>query len=200
MARSKILEPTNDPITDSGSVLWSIVTGEQLEFPVILNFLEDATKKGINDYVYEAVVIEANNTPNQEEYPTGVRLNGVQTIVTARIPLFLGIWQSATGYDAEDIVTHNDIAYKLTRGISRVSSITPDVDPFWEVATLNKIYIQFHSTLGATWSQKATASTPVYGFFELRVTEPSTATFVRTWKPVRGLVQLLFSPTNEVPG
>jgi len=32
----------------------------------------------------------------------------------------------------------------------------------------------------------------------LRVTE-SFGVYPRTWKPVRGMVELLFSPTHEVP-
>ena len=57
MARSLLTNTTNDLITDSGAVLWSLVTGEQLEFPITLNFLKDTTQKLLNNYIFEAVVI-----------------------------------------------------------------------------------------------------------------------------------------------
>jgi len=34
MARSRLTDPTLDLVTDAGAVLWSMVKGEQLEFPI----------------------------------------------------------------------------------------------------------------------------------------------------------------------
>ena len=68
MARSRLLDPTIDLITDGGDVLWSFVRGEQLEFPVTLNFVENV----MAGYTYEAVVVEANNTVDQIVTPTAV--------------------------------------------------------------------------------------------------------------------------------
>jgi len=50
------------------------------------------------------------------------------------------------------------------------------------------------------WAVQPTIIAPVYGFFELRVTEPNGNIYPRTWKPMRGLVQYLYSPTQVVPG
>ena len=52
MARSRISSKTIDLQSDNGSVIWSLVQGEQLEFQVSLEFLSD-----MKDYVIEAVVI-----------------------------------------------------------------------------------------------------------------------------------------------
>ena len=41
MARSQLTEISEDLNTDSGSVLWSLVRGEQLEFPITMNFIEN---------------------------------------------------------------------------------------------------------------------------------------------------------------
>ena len=58
MARSRLTETTDDLVTDSGAVLWSFVKGEQLEFPITLNFVENVTA----GYAYEAVVGDSRGT------------------------------------------------------------------------------------------------------------------------------------------
>jgi len=197
MARSTITNTTDDLISDSGSVLWSIVTGEQLEFPVILNFVEDASLKESNNYTYEAVVIEGDNTEGGR--PNTLLTNGAQTVLGVRLPIYMGVWDPDVAYNKEDVVFYSVDYYKLKSGAARISDAPPSIDGTWEVTTLNTIYIQFFKELGANWAKKASVDNPVYGFFELRVTEPNDPIFVRTWKPVRGMVELLFSPTQEVP-
>jgi hypothetical protein len=195
MARSSLINPTEDLITDSGAILWSFVKGEQLEFPITLNFIENASV----GYTYEAVVVEALNIANQVEKPTAIKPNGVQTNIFVRVPIYRGAWNASTAYNKEDVVTFNNKAYKLLQGSLRVGIQSPAEDVYWAETSLNKIYIQFLKTLGSTWELQATAKNAVYGFFELRVTEPSDSIFTRTWKPVRGMVEILFSPTDLVP-
>ena len=193
MARSKINVPTTDLVTDTGSVLWSFIKGEQLEFPITLNFLDNAT----SGYTYEAVVIEADNV-NNKGLPTAALTNGVRTTIATRVPTDRGTWDPVQAYNTEDIVLYSGVYYRLYDGFIRVSALTPALDTVWVIAQLNKIYIRFPNTLGATWAIQPTVSKSSYGFFELRVTENS-ATFPRTWKPVRGLVEIQFSPTALVP-
>lgn len=196
MARSKIDAVSQDLVTDSGSVLWSFVKGEQLEYPVLLNFLSDANA----GYTFEAVVVEALNVANQTDKPTTIKTGGVQTVLNVRKPNYLGAWNSGVAYNFEDVVSYtNGKYYKLLSGTGRMSSVTPDADPYWEETTLNRVYIQFPSTLGATWTIAPNVESNVYGFFELRVTEPNNSVFIRTWKPIRGMVELQFSPTDLVP-
>ena len=195
MARSKITETKDDVIEDSGSVLWSFVRGEQLEFPITLNFVRNVTA----GYTYEAVVVEADNIPGNEAIPTNIKAGGVQTKLTVRIPVDRGMWEPIQAYNREEIVLHNGQYYKLTYGAARITSVSPDLDSAWEIADLSKVYLQFPKTLGATWDVQPSVGFPVYGFFELRVTAPTDNIFQRTWKPVRGMVQLLFSPTEIVP-
>lgn len=197
MARSTLTNISQDVISDGGAVLWSLVTGEQLEFPILLNFVEDATLKETNNYVYEAVVIEAANTPGQTERPLTLQTGGVQTTLNVRAPVNMGLWQDTVAYNKEDVVFWGDRYYKLVNGAG-IFTYTPDLDPRWVETSLNKIYVQFPKELGSTWAQKATVQTSVYGFIELRVTEPADPIFTRTWKPIRGMVELLFSPTDEV--
>jgi hypothetical protein len=124
--------------------------------------------------------------------------SGIHTTLTVRRPTYLGTWDPNAAYNKEEIVLHNTIYYKLLGGVARMFPTVPSADPLWEVTTLNTVYIQFPSTLAGTWSVQAAVGKPVYGFIELRVTEPTDPVFTRTWKPVRGLVEILFSPTDVV--
>lgn len=196
MARSRLTNTTQDLIADGGSVLWSFVKGEQLEFPVTLGFIEDASVKQTNNYIYEAVVIEAENTTGQATRPTVVKSGGIQTRLFVRLPVYLGNWQPVAAYNKEEVIFYGTKYYKLAKGSGRVSATTPDVDPLWIETTLNKVYLQFPANLANNWSPLPVVDSPVYGFFELRVTEPADQVFTRTFKPVRGMVEILFSPTD----
>lgn len=198
MARSRLTETTKDLISDGGSILWSLVKGEQLEFPITLNFIEDASVKASNNYNYEAVVVEALNVAGQSDVPTSVRPNGVSTTLFVRLPRYIGVWSASSAYNKEEVVLYNGVYYKLLKGAGRISSILPSEDSLWQITQLNKIYVQFPTTLGSTWTVQPIVDTAVYGFFELRVTEPTDQIFTRTFKPVRGMVELLFSPTDSV--
>lgn len=194
MARSYITNPTEDLITDSGAVLWSFIKGEQLEFPITLNFVEDVTA----GYSYEASIIEATNSEGQTDPPNTIRPNGIIDELNIRLPVVRGNWQATQAYNKEEVVLYNAVYYKLVRGAGRVSSITPDVDPLWVVTSLSKIYVQFPKTIAALWGVQPQPGYSVYGFFELRVTEPNDSVFTRTWKPIRGMVQIMYSPTYSV--
>ena len=194
MARSRFANPINDLNTDSGAVLWSFAKGEQLEYPITLSFLDD-----VSGYTLEAVVVEAKNTLLQEESPINIQPSGVKTTLTIRLPNYVGVWNVSNAYDAEDVVLFGELYYRLTTGGGYIGTDPPGVDPLWEETALNIIYVQFPMTLGSTWTISPMVDFPVYGFFELRVTEPNNSIFVHTWKPVKGLVELLFSPTDIVP-
>ena len=195
MARQSLTSVTNDLQDDSGSVLWSFVQGEQLEYPVTLNFLTNAGY----GYVYEAVVIEADNFAGSTVVPTTAKAGGVSTTLTVRVPFERGPWDASTEYNREDVVTHGGLTYKLSMGTNYVSETTPIDDAVWVVYVPNKCYLQFPANLSLDWAVQPTNASPVYGFIELRVTEPSGGVYTRTWKPLRGLVEILYSPTQMVP-
>jgi hypothetical protein len=109
----------------------------------------------------------------------------------------LGAWRANASYTKEDVVLHENVYYKLLSGFNYVGSITPNLDPKWSETALNRIYVQFPTTLAANWLVQPTAGSASYGFFELRVSEPSDIIFAKTFKPVRGMVEILFSPTDE---
>lgn len=217
MARSRLIDPTLDLISDPGAVLLSLVMGEQLEFPVTLSFISDATLKvpAAANYIYEAVVVEADNLAGQLSTPTVVKTGGVQTRLYVRIPVYIGVWTATNSYSKEEIVQYagNSKYYKLLAGVNVVDSTPPSSSSLWEETVLSKIYVQFPKELGVggtagldnpmtvktytAWSVQPTVASSVYGFFELRVTEPGSV-FPRSFKPVRGLVQLQYSPTTAV--
>jgi len=197
MARSRINNTTDDLITDGGAVLWSFVKGEQLELPIKLDFIADATI----GYSYEAVVMEAANIEGQQQTqrPISVQSNGVEDTLVVRVPTYRGTWDPPQAYNKEEVVLYNGTYYKLLNGAARINSTAPNLDPLWEETALNRIYVQFPETLANNWAVNPLVNSPVYGFFELRVTEPANPVFVKTWKPVRGMVEILFSPTHLVP-
>lgn len=217
MARSRLIDPTLDLISDPGSILLSLVMGEQLEFPVTLSFINDATLKipAAANYIYEAVVVEADNTTGQVSTPTVIKTGGVQTRLYVRIPVYIGVWTATNSYSKEEIVQYagNSKYYKLLAGVNVIDSTPPPSSSLWEETVLSKIYVQFPKELGVggtagldnpmtvktytAWSVQPTVASSVYGFFELRVTEPGSV-FPRSFKPVRGLIELQYSPTTTV--
>ena len=195
MARSKITDPKDDLIEDSGSVLWSFVKGEQLEFPITLSFVKDVTA----GYTYEAVVVEGENVAGSTEPPTNIRVGGAQTKLNVRLPVNRGTWQAIQAYNRGEVVLYDGVCYSLKAGAGRINATPPSADPAWELVSMSRIYLQFEKSLASDWAVAPTVGFPTYGFFELRVTEPGDGVFQRTWKPVRGMVQILFSPTEIVP-
>lgn len=195
MARSKLTETSTELMSDSGAVLWSFVKGEQLEYPLTLSFISDVSA----GYSFEAVVVEADNIPLQTDRPTAIKAVGFQNALTVRVPLHRGQWASGAAYNRNEVVSNGGLFYSLLSGTNRVNATMPGLDPMWsQVADISTIYVQFPSSLGTEWAVKPDVVTNTYGFFELRVTEPPSATYPRTWKPVRGMVEIQFSPTDLV--
>jgi hypothetical protein len=194
MARSKITSQGIQLQEDTGAVLFSIVEGEQLEFELTLSFLTS-----IKDYTFECVLIEADNTGNGK-IPKIVKPSGEETSITVYVPPDQGVWSASDPYSYRDLVTYNDTFYIKSSGVlNEISSTTPDIDTSWTKYINNKIYLRFTEDLITTWSILPFPDKPVYGFIDLRVTEPNTGIgFRQTWKPVQGLVEFNFSPTERV--
>ena len=129
MARTPITSTTVDLTVDNGNALWALVQGEQLEFPVVLNFLVIAT----SDYTYEAVVMESDNILNDDGIPTKAKSGGINTTLVVRVPTWRGNWEAATSYNSQDVVyyTTNSKYYKKIAGTG-ANATTPDLDTNWE--------------------------------------------------------------------
>ncbi len=105
-----------------------------------------------------------------------------------------------TGYTFEAVVVEGlcEAGSDVPPTIARPGGVQTTLGIRVPVGAQNKIYIQFPQTLGSTWAVQPLPDSRTYGFFELRITEP-TSSFPKTWKPVRGLVALSYSPTDIVP-
>jgi hypothetical protein len=144
MARSKITSTSQDLISDNGSVLVSIVDGEQLQQEVTLNWLTNLT-----GYTLKVNVIEALN------------------IGDGKIPV-----------------------------LARPSGIITQLPIIDATVTDNTFKVIFTEELITAWTVQPTPDKPVYGFIELEVRDPGIGNLKQIWKPVRGLVEVLYSPTE----
>jgi len=197
MARSYLTDPPESLNSDSGAILWSFIRGEQQEFPVVINFLDDCTAG--NGYIFEAVVLEALNVAEQMDPPTRVQPGGSKINVEIRQLVDEGVWDPDAAYNSGELVSYGSSYYMLEYGIAYTSMVVPSDDPAWVETSKNTLFLRFHSDLGDDWAVEPSVGWSVYGFFELSVKEPVTYSFQRCWKPVRGMVQLLFSPVLATP-
>ena len=117
-----------------------------------------------------------------------------------RLPSFSGYYVPNNDYAYGDRVYHNGKIWELITGRAAWDPGEPDgINPYWIESDAQTIFIQFPEDVIEDWSVLPSVGCPVYGFFELRVTEQASHTnFKRTWKPVRGMVGFYFSPTAEV--
>jgi hypothetical protein len=69
----------------------------------------------------------------------------------------------------------------------------PILDP---VITDNTFKIVFPKELITDWSVQPAPDNPVYGYIELEVADPAEEEYQQVWKPLRGLVEVLYSPTE----
>jgi len=65
-----------------------------------------------------------------------------------------------------------------------------------DIITDNQFKIVFPEGLISFWAVQPTPEHPVYGFIELEVRDTGVGAEQQIWKPVRGLVQVLYSPTE----
>jgi hypothetical protein len=67
-----------------------------------------------------------------------------------------------------------------------------------EITTDNIFKLVIPSTLSASWTTQPQPSAPSYGWIELEVKDGGLGSAQQIWKPFRGLVEVLFSPVDEV--
>jgi len=191
MARSLITSTDEDLQSDSGGVLFSIVQGEQLEFPVTINFIQNVSLY----YTFECVIMEGNNMYDSPEKPSIAKPGGIANTLTVFVPPWRGVYVADALYSRDDLVSHDSIIYIAMSGYLTLQSI-PGTDTSWTVYMPNVVYVRFDKSLSTTWSVQPTAGANVYGFIELSVKEPFGSRFERVWKPLRGMISFAYSPTQ----
>jgi len=145
MARSKISSRAIDLITDDGSVIASIVHGEQLRLNVTASWLTN-----LSGYVLTATVVEGDNQQDSGLVPATARSTPVVT----------------------------DLA---------IIDTTP---------TDNIFDIVIPQDLINSWDTYPAPDKPVYGFIDLEIADPGVGDAQQIWKPLRGLVEVRYSPTE----
>ena len=147
MARSKITSTSKDLITDDGSVLASLIEGEQTRMAITLNWLTNLT-----GYTITCKVVEGENVQGAGTIPTQPLTGGIKT----DLPII-------------------------------------DID-----VTDNTFEIVFPETLIDSWSTSPEPDKPIYGYIGLEVRDTGIGNLQQVWKPMRGLIQVRYAPTEEV--
>lgn len=184
MARSRIVDPTDDLVTDTGSILFSLIQGEQLELPVVLEGLEQPAA----GYLITATLREAANVALQTSPPDMEKVGGVLDTLTVRVPPYIGAWQTVFNYNEGDLVSYQGEYYICIVAGSGAETNTAS----WETIHPGTAFIRFTSLLSTDWDVQPTASTHTYGFLEVKA-EETTGAFARVWKPIRGMVQYQYT-------
>jgi len=147
MGRSRITSPTRDAIQEDGTVLISIVQGEQLQVQVTVDWLTDLSSATIT-----AKVVEGENDG----------AGTVPTVVAVTTPAIVSL---------------------------SIVDATP---------TDNIFVFVIPETLVDTWEVSPAPNAPVYGFIGLEIDNGGVGDAKQVWKPLRGLVEVLYSPSEAV--
>jgi len=170
MARSSITSKSKDLISDDGSILVSLIKGEQTQIAVTLNWITN-----LNGYIITPKVIEgANNSSGTlptQVHQTNPNIRLLQVLYTTGGNLTLDANASTTGSANNNntftLVFPEDL---ITQGGSGSNDGSYNVQP-----DINK---------------------PVYGFLGVEVKDTGTGPLQQIYKPFRGLVEIRFSPTE----
>ena len=100
------------------------------------------------------------------------------------------------------------ITAKVVEGDNSVPGVKPttvaDTPIITELTVLdadtedNIVTVVIPQNLIDGWAQAPTPGNAVYGFFGLEVADANSGTSQQIWKPVRGMIEVLYSPTEAV--
>ena len=150
MARSKINSKSKDLIDDNGSVLVSVIEGEQIHMNITLNWLTN-----LSNYTIVAKVVEADS--------------------------------STLDYTKNELPTQEQTGGEIT------TLELIDSDP-----TDNTFKLVIPEGLVNNWTTQPRPEKPSYGWIGLEVRDAGVGKYAQVWKPMRGLVEVLYSPSEAV--
>ena len=145
MPRSKITSRSKDIISDDGSVLVSLIKGEQTRLEVTLNWLTN-----LAGYTILAKIVEGDNVQGSGTLPTTAASSPTVTTLT-------------------------------------ILDSTP---------TDNVFEIVLPQSLIDNWDTYPVPDKPVYGFIDVEVADTASGNNQQIWKPLRGVVEVRYSPTE----
>mgnify|MGYP001151483839 CR=1 FL=1 len=145
MPRSKITSKSQDLITDDGSIIASIVHGEQTRINITASWITN-----LSGFTITAKVVEGDNVQDSGTIPT----NAIDTPTVTTLPII-------------------------------------DSDP-----TDNVFDIVIPQDLIANWDTYPIPDKPIYGFIDLEISDSGSGSAQQIWKPLRGVVEVRYSPTE----
>jgi hypothetical protein len=80
----------------------------------------------------------------------------------------------------------------------RIDGQVTELDIIDEDPSDNIFEIVFPRTLSDDWLVRPAPNRPVYGFVDLKIADNGVGVNQRIWKPVRGLVEIVYSPTRTL--
>jgi len=151
MARSNINNGSQDVISDDGSVLLSVIRGEQIHLEVNLGWITDLTS-----YTITAKIVEADSSEIDHTDPTSL---------------------------------------PLTRPVGGQVTTLAIIDP---VITDGDFKIVIPADLVDSYNTLPLPEKPSYGWIGVEISDGATGANKQIWKPLRGLVEILYSPSEEI--
>jgi hypothetical protein len=194
MSRTKLTVAGTDLVTDSGNVSWSFIKGEQLEMPVDLALLGGAPNQ---NFIFECDYVESTGDT--------VTPLGAKGSITVRYLRHRGAWSATGEYSPGDCCVYDGKGY-MRSGTTGINATPPASSPLWSQTSVNTVFLQFKSDFVNNFVRQPAVGAAATAFFELAVKEQLTAVespnvnnlMPRIWKPVRGRIEVLYSPTSEV--
>ena len=180
MARSRITQQGVQLNNDNGSILFSVIDGEMTRYQINPQWITN-----LNGYTIDAKIVEAQNSGGQ--VPTAVKDGGITTNIKIRYQ---------TGGDASadpSTATYNDLTG--TNGDSPVVIATAG-NVGTTTTPVGTFELIMPADLIASWSPQPAPDSPVYGFFGLEISDSGEGASQQIWKPMRGLVEVLYSATE----
>jgi hypothetical protein len=80
----------------------------------------------------------------------------------------------------------------------RLNGIVTQLVIIDEDDTDNKFELVFPKTLTDDWSVRPAPNRPVYGFIDLKIADSGEGNEQQIWKPLRGMVEIVYSPTRSL--
>jgi len=171
MARSTITSKTKDLISDDGSILVSMIKGEQTQIAVTINWLTS-----LNGCIITPKVVEGNNTV------AGATPSQIQQ-TNPNIRLLPILYQSGSGLAVDTNAS--------TSGSANNNNTFTLVFP-------EDLITQGGSAAAGQgdYNVQPDINKPVYGFLGVEIKDTGVGALQQIYKPFRGLVEIKFSPTE----
>jgi hypothetical protein len=170
MARSSITSKSKDLISDDGSILVSMIKGEQTQIAVTLNWVTN-----LSGYIITPKVIEGDNS------------------LAGNIPT--QIHQTNPNIRLLDVLYTTGGSLALDTNASTSGSANQS-NTFTLVFPENLITQGGSGTNDGNYNVQPDVNKPVYGFLGVEIKDTGVGALQQIYKPFRGLVEIKFSPTE----